>query len=451
MSEMARHPLGTVVSRAEDARRRTILYLIETGGHGGAEQNLVQLSSGLTPDRYCPSVRLVRGGWLHEQLSLLGVPVSLLRMRNLPLRLSLPLIAELAYLIRRNRVALVHSYMFAMGLHGSMAALLCGVPAVFGVRGQGYEVATRRRRVICRTLARLGCHFTAVTSDIAGSLAAECGVPACQITCIPNGVDAAVYLPTRDRAAVRTSLGLAASLTTVGTVARLEQVKGVATLIDSIPLLEHALGPVQVVIAGDGSKRAELGRLAACRRGNSKVVFLGTRDDIPQVLAALDLFVLPSLSEGMSNALLQAMAAQLPCVATAVGGNPEVIEHGRTGWLVPPGDVVSLADAVSYLLKSPELRRGIAESARSEVEKRYDIRLMVARNEELYSALISRREAPSGSSELTGERYSDAPAQSDLERHEPTSSLMANTCCPTSLPAPRRGSARSRRPESAAR
>ena len=365
-----------------------ILYLVETAELGGAEENLLQVASRVRRDRYQPCARVVAEGALARALSEAGVEVALLARRRWSPRLNPALLAELARTIRRERIALVHAYLFAMGLHGSLAGRLAGVPVLVSVRNEHYDFATRRRRLAYRLMGRLGCRFSAVSASVAERLERACGVPAAQITHLPNGVDLARYSPRLGAARARAALGLAPEMFTIGTVARLEKVKGIAYLLAAVPDLERAAGPVQVAIAGNGGLRKALERQAAGLGGKSRVVFLGHRRDSEVVLEALDAFALPSLSEGMSNALLQAMAMGVPCVATAVGGNPEVLGGGAAGLLVPPADAGALARALASLIASPGRRAALGAAARAEVERSYSVERMVARNEALYAELL---------------------------------------------------------------
>jgi glycosyltransferase involved in cell wall biosynthesis len=198
---------------------------------------------------------------------------------------------------------------------------------------------------------------------------------------IPNGV-ALTSHATKNRAKTRSDLGIRPNDFVVGTVARLVPQKGIADLIDAA----MAPGEFKVIIVGDGELRLELEDRA--RPGGERVRFLGLRDDVPRLLSALDAFVLPSRWEGEPIALLEAMAAGLPCVATRTSGAVELLTDGSSGLLVPIADPAALAAAIRRLQSSPTLRRSLARTARRAVEGRsWDL---VARNVELvYRGLIS--------------------------------------------------------------
>jgi len=213
---------------------------------------------------------------------------------------------------------------------------------------------------------------------------------------IPSGVDTDVFAPRPPgRADARARLGLGAADVVIGTVGRLERRKGTAVLIEAAArLAKFGLPEVQVLVVGDGPLRDELSALAVRLGIPDRIHMLGDRSDVPEVLAALDLFVLPSRTEGMSNALLEAMATALPVVATAVGGNPEVISTERTGVLIPPDDSSALADAVRRLVTTPALAQRLGAAARRDVEDRYGARAMVRRLEAVYGALAGATATP---------------------------------------------------------
>jgi glycosyltransferase involved in cell wall biosynthesis len=207
---------------------------------------------------------------------------------------------------------------------------------------------------------------------------------------VPNGVSDATLAWSADRAAVRRGLDLPPEAPVVGALSRLAWKKGLRHLVEAAPRLLESVPDAHVLIAGDGELRAELERQARSLGVASRVRFLGTRRDPLDLLAAFDVFVLPSVVEGMSNAVLEAMARALPVVATDVGGNPEIVGDGETGFIVPPADPAALAAALGKLLQAPELAREMGAAGRRRVEQRYRVGHMVAAVERLYDELLGR-------------------------------------------------------------
>jgi len=208
-----------------------------------------------------------------------------------------------------------------------------------------------------------------------------------------NGIDAEHFRLATADAAARAALGLDPTRPVVGTVGRLERRKGQDQLIAALAELGHGngAGRPQAVLVGDGPSRAALAAQVTRLGLDQEVRFLGMLPDVRPALAAMDVFVLPSWEEGMSNALMEAMAAERPVVATAVGGNGELITHERTGLLVPPGDPRTLAQAIGALLQDPARAARLAHEAREMVTQRFGIQARVAELEQLYLARLAAR------------------------------------------------------------
>jgi glycosyltransferase involved in cell wall biosynthesis len=182
---------------------------------------------------------------------------------------------------------------------------------------------------------------------------------------------------------------LSPDVAVVGTVGRLEIRKGTDTLLEAAARLgSHGVERWQLVLVGDGPMRGELEALAARLGIAERTLFVGARTDVRETLAALDVFVLPSRTEGMSNALLEAMAMACPVVATAVGGTPEVVTEGASGLLVPSEQPDAMAAAVARALRSPDLAATLGDGARRRAEERFGSRAMVRRLEEVYASVV---------------------------------------------------------------
>jgi len=210
-----------------------------------------------------------------------------------------------------------------------------------------------------------------------------------RIRCIPNGV---VVLPddTDARHRIRAELGLTDHPVLI-TTSRLHRTKGHAVLLDALAALTKEMLQVQVVIVGDGTERPDL-EARACRLGIADaVVFTGFRTDVADVLRAADVFVLPSLLEGLPNTALEAMASGLPVVASHVDGVPELVADGETGLLVPPGDADRLADAIGHFLGAPELARAMGQAGRERVRAHFSLEGMLEATETYCLALRDRR------------------------------------------------------------
>jgi glycosyltransferase involved in cell wall biosynthesis len=212
-------------------------------------------------------------------------------------------------------------------------------------------------------------------------------IRASKVVTIHNGVDVTRFAgSTRD--AARAALGIAATELVVGTVGRLNPVKDQATLVHAFERLGLRYPHAVLVIAGDGPLRGDLEHLVDTLQLRDRVRLLGERRDIPAVLAALDVFVLPSIAEGISNTILEAMASGLPVIATHVGGNPELLEAGTTGMLVPAGQPATLADALAAYIDDGHLREVHGKNGRQRAVERFGLARMSDNYAALYTGLL---------------------------------------------------------------
>ncbi len=278
------------------------------------------------------------------------------------------------------------------GLDGILGAHLGGLRRVLH-GDHGWEVedlagGPPRRRWVRRVLSGLTGGFTCVSRDLRRWLLEEVGVR-CPVTQIYNGVDTAVYRPGADGAEVRRELGLPADVPVVGHVGRLVEIKDHATLFRAFDRVRRELPDAVLLCVGDGPLRETLQRSAG-----EGVRLLGHRDDTARVLRALDVFVLCSLREGISNTILEAMAGGLPVVATRVGGNPELVTEGSTGALVPAADADGLAGALTRYLGDPVLRRAHGAAARETALQRFGVAGMVGAYESAWRSVAAEGRLP---------------------------------------------------------
>ena len=256
---------------------------------------------------------------------------------------------------------------------------------MFDIDGSNQKYAFMRR-----LYSPFVSRFITMSHDLEQWLVNLVGVPARKVTQLYNGVDAQQF----DGATTyqRSDFGLYESDFVIGTVGRLQGEKDQSTLIKAFCQVHRessATASLKLLIVGDGPERSALEALAADRGISDKVLFLGARDDVASILGMMDLFVLPSLGEGISNTILEAMASALPVVATHVGGNPELVEHEVTGLLVSAADEQAMADAIIVYLKSPELLIKHGAAGRKVVENKFSIAAMVNRYMDTYDAVQS--------------------------------------------------------------
>jgi glycosyltransferase involved in cell wall biosynthesis len=363
---------------------RTVLHAIETGGPGGAERMLVHLATGLGPD-YRSEAALIRDRWLAGTLRARGVPVTMLRYTPRGFAVTL---CDLVKLIRAKGVAVLHTHEFFMNTLGLMASWLTGVPLVATVHGRNYYSDRARRRIAYRLVGRFAGRLVTVSEANKRFLAERVGIPPRRVQVIPNGVPVDGRASSVALSALRESLGLNQHHPVIGTVGSLYPVKGHRYLIDAAPFVLERFPQAIFVIVGQGGLRKELEAQAARLEVAAHLRFLGHREDVHNLLSIYDIFVLPSLSEGMPLALLEAMAAGLPAVATRVGGVMEVLDDRKTGLLVPSRDSRALADKMITLLGDPPLAKELGEAARHVAASRFPLAGMVRAYEGIYSQVI---------------------------------------------------------------
>jgi glycosyltransferase involved in cell wall biosynthesis len=345
---------------------------------------LVQLAAGLGSN-YRSEAALIHDRWLGATLRGRGVPLTVLRYSSHRFAGTL---RDLVKLIRTRHVAVLHTHEFFMNALGLMASWLTGVPLVATVHGRNYYADRARRRIVYRLIARFAGRLVTVSEANKRFLVEAVGIPPRQVQVIPNGVPIGDRAPAETLSALGKSLNIAQHHSVVGTVGSLYPVKGQKYLIDAAPSILARFPQTVFLIVGQGGLRDELEAHAVRLGVAAHLRFLGHREDVQNILSICDIFVLPSLSEGMPLALLEAMAAGLPAVATHVGGVTEVLEDRKTGLLVRPGDSGALADAIMTLLENPAFAKELGEAAREISATRYSLAGMIRAYEGVYSELI---------------------------------------------------------------
>ncbi len=313
-----------------------------------------------------------------DRLRRAGVPAIIV-----PMRRSIQPLAEvrayrcLVQEIRRMGYDVVHTHSSKAGVLGRLAARRAGVPAIvytpnaFAFLGAGNRLCFWSYRAIERWLGHHASHAVVCVSASELSLARRQGIaPGEHLALIENAIDPSSFVPARDRCAAKTALGLDPAQPVVGFVGRLAAQKGIEYLVEAARLAVNGQSKAHFLLVGEGELEQSLRHLIAQKRLESRVALAGYRQDVEGVMAALDIFVLPSLYEGLAYTLMEAMAAGRAVVATDVIGNRDLVRHGETGLLVPPRDAGALAQAVGYLLASPDERRRLGQRAQMAVLER---------------------------------------------------------------------------------
>jgi len=357
--------------------RKRIVHVSLGTNVGGMEKLLVEFARFTDRERFeVVFISLEEPGTVALELESLRCPVYALG-KGPGLRPGV--VFRLARLLRALRPSVVHTHNTAAFLYGASAARLARVPRLIHTRhGQRYG-ASRRETLLFRLFSRLADRMISVSEDGLRRTLAD-GIGAARAGVIWNGVDLSRFSYTGPQAT-----GPAIS------VSRLSPEKDLATLIRAMRYALDLLGPQSpgfaLEIVGDGSERPQLERLSRDLGLGTAIRFHGTRGDVAALLADASMFVLPSLTEGISLTLLEAMARGLPVVATGVGGNPEVVVPGVTGLLVPVRDPAALAIAMVHVYQRPELGQQMGLRGRQRVEREFSVQTMIRQYEAQYVAV----------------------------------------------------------------
>lgn len=369
---------------------RTVLHVAETAGWAGGEAYLLKLAQRLDRARFRLAVVVPEPGVLVTRLEALGVPTF-----RVPLtaRLVDPgALGALVALFRRERPAVVQSHGARSNVYTKVAGRLAGVPRVIATVHNSlfdYDVGSLRTRLYVgaeRLTSPLAHRVVAVSRAVARDLVMRYRFPAEKVVTIQNGIDADAVAPRRSRAEVVAELGVKPDDRLIGIAARMTRQKGHDVLLEALRLLAPRVPRLRCVLIGDGPLEADVRRHAAALGVADRCVFTGARADVPDLLAALDVVVLSSRSEGLPFVLLEAMAVGRPVVATAVGGNAEAVEDCVTGLLVPSENPPALAAALASLLERPEEARAMGVRGGRRVREHFGLGRMIAELEALYAA-----------------------------------------------------------------
>lgn len=365
-------------------RGARIAHLIESGGLGGAERMVSELALEQSA-RGCEITVFLpehADDWLASQLAGSDVDVEYYQLDT---PLSPRCARDIAQAFRRRNITLAHSHEFSMAVYGACAARAASIPHVVTMHGGRYYSERVRRRLAMRFALASSQAVVAVSDAAALQLSTDLYVARGRIVVIPNGVRSAPKV----ESTLRTELGIPPTVPILLAVGNLYPVKGHRHLVEALGLLSSGAG-VHVVIAGRGECEDDLTQLAEQLGLAPRLHVLGQRTDVTNLLAAADVFVQPSLSEGLPCALLEAMFAERPIVATDVGDMRAALGDDG-GLLVPPGTAQALADALDRLLLDPPLAARLGANAGRRAAEAYGLTTMLERYADLYASLLVGR------------------------------------------------------------
>ena len=387
-----------------------VAHIIYALGTGGLENGLINIINRTPPDRYRHVIIcLTNADDFANRITLPGIQVIQLHK---PAGQNFRVFWDLWKTLRTLRPDVVHTRNLASLEMQLVTLLMPGIKRVHGEHGRDIhdlDGTNKKYNLLRKAMQPFEHRYIAVSRDLLQWLKHTVAIPEKKLRQIYNGVDAGKFSPRQDDA----KLGdlappglLPENAVVVGTVGRLAEVKNQQLLIEAVgylftkrPILR---GTLRLVLVGDGPLKLQLvGRVK--QLGLSDVVwFTGDRNDVPTLMQLMDIFILPSLAEGISNTLLEAMASGLPVIATSVGGNVELIDEGVNGRLVPVNNVVAMADAVAELVDDPILRQSMGKKGLALVRTTFNWEKTVADYLAVYDTLLGVDSAPLNSNRTQG-------------------------------------------------
>lgn len=365
--------------------KKRILQLIGDLDPGGAENVVVNLTKGLKAFNYKVAISSRKEGSLIQSLD--GIPTFILSKKGL---VDWRYLLTLCHIILKHKIDLIHSHLFGNNLYGFLAAVLTRRSTILTIHGE--DCFNSKKRLLFYWLASpFVSKIVAVSKPLYRQLIEDLSIKKEKVVLIKNGIDTSLFCKMIDLNK-KEKLGLPIKAPVIGAIGNIKPVKGYDTLLNAAVYISREVPEARFIIVGGAYQYEacfkDLKALTVEKGLQDKVYFLGKSDDVKDILHILDVYVLPSRSEGISIALLEAMASGRPIVATKVGGTPDIIEDGNTGLLIPPEDPSSLASAIIQLLKNKSLSKSLGQQAKLVAEKEFNVNSMVEKYSALYNEVL---------------------------------------------------------------
>jgi glycosyltransferase involved in cell wall biosynthesis len=374
-----------------------ILKFITHFGVGGTERQFLYLTKGLDRSRFDIRVGcMAKIGGFMKDVEALKVPIWEYTTKSLYSPKTLSGQFKLARDIRREGIQIIHSYGFYPNVFTiAPAALGTRCVTIASVRDTGVFSDRHRMRSLTQSLACRLADCVLANSNAVRTWLTKQGLKSHDIRVIPNGIVLPPERDPREEFSIRAEFNIDRNAPLIAVISRLTRTKGMEFFLEAAAALVQRHPSVRFLIVGESCAepeyRFELQKQAETLGLKERMIFTGQRTDVPKILREVDISVLPSLSESFSNTLLESMANGLPVVATDVGGNPELVNDGINGILVPPQDAGALCRAMTQLLESPTLARRLSEAAREKVVREYSLDSVLRQTEDLYMSLLEQR------------------------------------------------------------
>ena len=360
-----------------------ILHICDSFNMGGLENGIINIINGSDNTETSHEICCIRQSG--AAATRLNKPIYIWEINKAP-DTTWGHFNQLVRVIKERQPDIVHTRNWG-AIDGVIAARIAGVKVV--IHGEhGWNIAdpggmNQKRRLARRVLSPFIDKYIAVSDDIRQWLESSCSISSKKIVKIINGVDTQKFHPDGEKAKIRFQLGLSDEIV-IGAAGRLDPIKKFDILVEAFSVLKMNHEKIKLIIAGDGSESKNIRKKVAEKGVFKDVLLLGERHDLQEIYKIMDIFVLPSLNEGISNTILEAMATGLPVIATRVGGNCELIEHNYTGMLIEPDSVGSLVNALNYYLNNSEIAEQHRKKARMNALSCFSLQAMLDNYNNLY-------------------------------------------------------------------
>ncbi len=373
----------------ETVVRPRVCLVVGHLGRGGLEKQASIIGTGLIARGFDVSfVSLSPGGAWAETLSAAAIQVVELRRRS---HFDIKRFTSLAAIFRTMRPDIVYAFNYPTSVYARLAGLVASVPVL--ITGERGIYLTRMQGVLERWLGPVTecvvCNADAIRRDLVDRL----GIPDRKVITVRNGHEPCPTAGAREKSSARALLGIADEAFVIGTVGHMEDVKNLPMLVEVAALTRAEGLPARFCIIGGGCQFEALKRTIRAQGVDDMFVLTGEKANVAELLPGFDVFVLTSLSEGLPNTLMEAMAAGLPCVSTDVGGCRELVEAGVTGFLVPSGAAAAMTHCVRRLAQDPDLRASMGCAGRARIQRDFSVEKLVDRTERILRSLLAARDA----------------------------------------------------------
>ncbi len=370
-------------------RKINVIHLVEELTIGGLEKILTTIVLNLDKEKYNVSVWCLReGGFFADKLVKEGIDVKILHISTSRNPLS---IYKLYRLLKHHKFDIIHTHAYSAGTIGRISAFLAGVPVIISHNHSVYDYYYKYYHFVEWILSLITDRVICI-SEVVNRFANETQrINTRKLITIHNGIDDVCAVTEKRSSDLKKELGIPINHSVIGTIAHLEEHKGIKYFLEAASLLLASRRDISFLFVGEGALKEKLRKLCVDLKIEENVIFAGERSVIPEILFLLDIFVLPSLREGLGLAILEAMACGKPVIATNVGGIPEIVKDGENGILVMPKDPEALYRAMNELMDDREKREKMGHIGKRVCDENFRAQTMVEKIEDLYDFFINKK------------------------------------------------------------